>query len=156
MNHGARKLLIFLPLLLAAVMLLPTTTSAQVPGPHPAYLRALSDLRMARAYLNDGWTWEAVRQEDNHAIQEIDKAIQEITKAAIDDGKNLADHAPIDVNLSPRDRFVQANKLLSSATRDLDHAEDVPEAAGLRDRAMMHINEAYQTVKRAYRDAHWE
>ena len=29
----------------------------QVPGPHPAYLHALSDLRAARHYLNDGWAW---------------------------------------------------------------------------------------------------
>ena len=149
--------MIFLPLLLAAIAILPNTAQAQqVPGPHPAYLRALSDLRLARAYLNDGWAWEAVRREDNHAIDEIDKAIKEIKHAAIDDGKDLADHPPIDVHLAWHDRFARANELLNRARHDLDRAEDVPEARGLRDRAIIHIDEAHQTVDRAWRTAHWE
>ena len=54
------------------------TQAQQVPGPHPAYLHALSDLRAARHYLNDGWAWEPVRRDDNAAIREIDAAIDEI------------------------------------------------------------------------------
>src|SRR5580658_653311 len=134
MNPRTRKFLLFLPLLLAAIMLSPITTQAQVPGPHPAYLHALSDLRMARAYLNDGWAWEPVRAEDIRAIDEIDKAIREIKKAAIDDGKNLADHPPIDTRWGWHDRFARANELLDRAHHDLDRAEDVPQAQGLRDR----------------------
>ena len=49
-----------------------TTMRAEVPGPHPAYLHALSDLRAARHYLNDGWAWGPVRHDDNEAIREID------------------------------------------------------------------------------------
>jgi hypothetical protein len=150
------KSLLLLSLLAGAAVLLPMGTQAQVPGPHPAYLHALSDLRMARAYLNDNWTWEAVRQDDNHAIQEIDAAIHEIKHAAIDDGKNVNDHPPIEAHLGPRDRFARANDLLARAHHDLDHAEDVPQARGLRDRALMHIDEAHNTVDRAWRTAHWE
>jgi len=128
----------------------------QVPGPHPAYLHALSDLRAARHYLNDGWAWEAVRRDDNAAVGEIDAAIREIKHAAIDDGKGDADPFPIDRHLSPHDRFRKANELLNAAHHDLDHAEDVPESRGLRDRAIGHIDEAHRIVDAAWRTAHWE
>ena len=128
---------------------------AQVPGPHPAYLHALSDLRAARHYLHDNWTWEGVRREDNAAIGEIDRAIDEIKRAAIDDGKGVNDPFPIDHHLSPHDRFRKANELLAAAHHDLDHAEDVPQARGLRDRAIMHIDQAHQIVDQAWRTAHW-
>jgi hypothetical protein len=127
----------------------------QVPGPHPAYIHALSDLRAARYFLAEGWQWDAVRREDDHAIREIDAAISEIKRAAIDDGKNLNDHPPIDTRLSPHDRFRKANELLWKAHQDLERAEDVPEARGLRDRALMHIDEAHHTVDDAWRNARW-
>jgi hypothetical protein len=157
MSRNSRRFLLFLPLLLAAIAFVPNETYAQqVPGPHPAYLHALSDLRLARAFLSDGWAWEPVRREDNHAIEEIDRAIYEIKQAAIDDGKNLGDHPPIDVHLGWHDRFAKANELLGRAHHDLEHAEDVPQSRGLRDRALMHIDEAHNTVDRAWRTAHWE
>ena len=58
----------------------PKAASAQqVPGPHPAYLHALSDLRLARAYL-DQIAWPPVQQDEEHAIREIDAAIGEIKR----------------------------------------------------------------------------
>jgi len=128
----------------------------QVPGPHPAYLHALSDLRAARHYLNDGWAWAPVKHDDNEAIREIDAAIGEIKRAAIDDGKGLNDPFPIDTRLSPHDRFRKANELLWSAHNDLSRAEDVPESRGLRDRAILHVDKAHQIVDNAERTARWE
>src|ERR1700677_1840929 len=81
------------------------THAQQVPGPHPAYLHALSDLRAARHYLNDNWAWGGVRREDEAAVGHIDAAINEIKRAAIDDGKVLNDPFPIDSHLSPHDRW---------------------------------------------------
>jgi hypothetical protein len=156
MTRIPMKSLFLLSLLAGFLVLLPAGAQAQVPGPHPAYLHALSDLRMARAYLNDGWAWEAVRQDDNHAVQEIDAAIREIKHAAIDDGKNIDEHPPVDPHLGWHDRFARANELLGRAHHDLDHAEDVPEARGLRDRAIIHIDEAHNTVDRAWRTARWQ
>jgi hypothetical protein len=151
------KPLLLLSVLFASIALLPAAASAQqVPGPHPAYLHALSDLRTARAFLHDGWAWPAVQRDDDHAVAEIDAAIREIKHAAIDDGKSLQDHPPIDAHLGWHDRFARANELLARAHHDLDHAEDVPEARGLRDRAIMHIDEAHNTVDRAWRTAHWQ
>jgi hypothetical protein len=156
MTRFRTKSLLLLSLLIGSIALLPAAARADVPGPHPAYLHALSDLRMARAYLSEGWGWDAVRHEDEHAVAEIDAAIREIKHAAIDDGKDLRDHPPIDSRLGWHDRFARANELLGRAHHDLDHAEDVPEARGLRNRAIMHIDEAHNTVDRAWRTARWE
>jgi hypothetical protein len=135
----------------------PMTMQAQeVPGPHPAYLHALSDLRAARHYLNDGWAWAPVRHDDDAAIREIDAAINEIKRASIDDGKGLNDPFHIDTHLSPHDRFRKANELLWSAHNDLSRAEDVPSSRGLRDRAIGHVDRAHQIVDNAERTAHWE
>ena len=143
-----------------AVAIVPASMKAQgygqVPGPHPAYLHALSDLRAARHYLHDDWSWGAVRHDDDVAIREIDASINEIKRAAIDDGKGDADPFPIDRRLSPHDRFRKANELLASAMHDLDHAEDVPQSRGLRDRAMMHISQAHSIVDNAWQHAHWQ
>jgi len=128
----------------------------EVRGPHPAYLHALSDLRAARHYLNDGWAWAPVRREDDEAIREIDAAIGEIKRASIDDGKGLNDPFRIDTRLSPHDRFRKANELLWSAHNDLSKAEDVPESRGLRDRAIGHVDHAHQIVDKAQQMARWE
>ena len=134
-----------------------TTIQAQpVPGPHPAYLHALSDLRAARHYLSDRWAWEPVRQEDNAAIREIDAAINEIKQASIDDGKGLNDPFRIDTRLSPHDRFRKANELLYSAHNDLAKAEDVPESRGLRNRALGHVDHAHQVVDKVEKTAQWQ
>jgi hypothetical protein len=128
----------------------------QVPGPHPAYLHALSDLRAARHYLNDGWAWAPVKHDDDEAIREIDAAINEIKRASIDDGKGLNDPFPIDTSISPRGRFHKANELLWKAHNDLARAEDVPESRGLRDRAIGHVDHAHGLVDKAERTARWE
>jgi hypothetical protein len=133
----------------------PMRMRAEVRGPHPAYLHALSDLRAARHYLNDGWAWTPEMHDDYAVIQQIDAAIDEIKKAAIDDGKGLNDPFPINTRLSPHDRFRKAQELLASAQNDLSRAEDVPSSRGLRDRAIEHVNEAHQIVDTAVQTAHW-
>ncbi len=142
--------------LLGITLMSPKAASAQqVPGPHPAYLHALSDLRLARAYL-DRIAWPPVQRDEEHAIREIDAAIGEIKRASIDDGKDLADHPPIDVRMRPDGRFRKALELLDKAHNDTARAEDVPQARGLRDRALHHIDEAHGTVDDAIRRIHWE
>jgi hypothetical protein len=134
----------------------PKAASAQqVPGPHPAYLHALSDLRMARAYL-DQIAWPPVQRDEEQAIRQIDAAIGEIKRASIDDGKSLGDHPPIDVNMRPDGRFRKALELLDKARNDTARAEDVPQARGMRDRAIVHIDEAHATVDDAIRRVRWE
>jgi hypothetical protein len=142
--------------LVGSLAINPKAASAQqVPGPHPAYLHALSDLRLARAYL-DQIAWPPVQHDEEHAIREIDAAISEIKMASIDDGKNLEDHAPIDVNMRPDGRFRKALELLDKAHNDTARAEDVPQARGMRDRAVRHIDQAHGTVDDAIRRVRWE
>src|SRR5271154_3937458 len=97
---------------------------ADEPGRHPAYLHALSDLRDARAHLWHETDSGHMDREEEHAIAEIDKAIDEIKRAAIDDGKNLNDHPPVDAHLGHAGRYHKALELLDKAHRDLSEEDD--------------------------------
>jgi hypothetical protein len=121
---------------------------ADNPGKHPAYLHALSDLRDARAHLEQ-LSSDAVNQEEIHAIDHIDKAIGEIKKAAIMDGKNIQDHVPVDAHLARTGRFHKALELLDKAKRDVSGEEDQADTAGLQLRVMHHIDEARRSVVHA-------
>ncbi len=122
-------------------------TFADEPGRHPAYMHALTDLRHARAHLERGtWSGRMDREEDL-AIAEIDSAIREIKHAAIDDGKNLNDHPPVDSKLRHRGRYHRALELLDSARHDIKEKEDDVFAHGLRHRALEHIDEARRIVE---------
>lgn len=118
---------------------------------HPAYLHALSDLRLARAFLDRPQEWNVMR--DQHAaIQEIDEAIGEIKRASIDDHKDLYDHPPIDARFDHRGRLHHVMELLNSADRDLHSEEDNRAAAGWRNAAIHDVNEARNAVHRAMED----
>jgi tetratricopeptide (TPR) repeat protein len=123
-------------------------TFADLPGDHPAYLHALSDLRDARAHLDRLTPSDRLDNEEEHAIREIDAAINEIKHAAIDDGKDLHDHPPIDVNLGRKGRYHKALELLDRAHHDISEREDDRFAHGLRHRALEHIDQAHGIVDR--------
>jgi hypothetical protein len=146
--------LLMLSLFAGALFLLPNRAQAQ--GPHPEYIYALQDLRLARAYLNDGWAWEAVRQQDNQAIREIDAAIHDIKAAAIDDGKSINDHPPIDVHMGWHDRFGQAMDRLKRAHGDIARSQTMNESIDLRNHALRHIDAAESTVENAWHTARWQ
>jgi hypothetical protein len=121
---------------------------SDTPGRHPAYLHALTDLRDARAHLEQIGN-DAVIDEQIHAIDHIDKAIGEIKKAAIMDGKNIGDHMPVDAHLARTGRFHKALELLDKAKQDVSGEEDQPDTAGLQMRVMHHIDEARHSVVHA-------
>jgi hypothetical protein len=125
-----------------------TLTFADDPGRHPAYLHALTDLRHARAHLDRLSPSDKIDDEEQHAIDEIDKAIGEIKRASIDDGKNLNDHPPVDAHLGHKGRYHRALELLDKAHNDIAREEDDPAVHGLRDRAPHHIDEAHHIVDR--------
>src|SRR5579863_6004919 len=102
--------------LLAACLLtltLPFAAHADLPGKHPAYLHALADLRTARWMLEHRPGDAAVSEHEDRAIMEIDKAIGEIKHAAIDDGKDIHDHPPMDVAPDRPGRLHKALELLN-------------------------------------------
>jgi|SRR5580698_8074687 hypothetical protein len=156
MSKILTKSLLLLSLFAGALILLPNRAQAQAPGPHPEYIYALQDLRLARAYLSEGWGWEAVRQQDNQAIAEIDAAIHDIKAAAIDDGKGIGDHPPLEPHLGWHDRFGHAEDRLKRAHDDIVRSHAMNESPDLRNRALRHIDAAEQIVDQAWRTAHWE
>jgi hypothetical protein len=124
------------------------------PGPaaHPAYLHALSDLRMARALLQRPTRDAEVRWDENRAIAKLNAAVREINEAAIDDGKPIDDHPPVDARLRHRDRIRAAIDLLDKAARDIEEREDNAFARGLRARAVGHIRDAARWCREAIED----
>jgi hypothetical protein len=140
----------------SAVLLLGLMQAAAMaqglPGKHPGYLHALTDLRTARWMLGHQSGDAKVYGGEDIAISEIDAAINEIKKASIDDGKNLNDHPTVDVK-EHGSRLLKAMETIQKAYDDINHEEDNPEVAQLRHRALDHILKAHEAATRAH--AEW-
>jgi hypothetical protein len=134
------------------LLLLPLFANADLPGKHPYYLHALSDLRAARWMLEHRPGDAAVSANEDTAIAEIDAAIGEIKRAAIDDGKNVSDHPNVDVPADRPGHLHKALELLRKVHSDVAREEDDPATKGLRDRAVGHIDAAVHATERAIKD----
>jgi hypothetical protein len=132
--------------------LLPLAAHADLPGHHPAYLHALTDLRDARWNLEHRPGDAAVSGQEDIAIVEIDRAIGEAKKAAGEDEKNLADRPHEDANLNHPGRLHHAVELLRKAKGDVAQEEDNPEARRLRHAVVDHIEAAIRATERAIHD----
>ena len=140
------------PLMFA--MLISLGAAAQdLPGRHPAYLHALTDLRAARWLIEHRPGNVRVSADEDVAITRIDEAIREIKRAAIDDGKDIHDHPPVDAQLDNRGRLHRAEELLRKVHDDIAREEDDPLTRGLRDRAVRHVDEAMGATHHAIVDA---
>jgi hypothetical protein len=139
-------------LMFGGLLLLPVLAHADLPGKHPAYLHALSDLRTARWMLQHRPGDAAVSANEDVAVAEIDKAIGEIKRAAIDDGKNINDHPNMDAPSDRPGHLHKALELLRKVHSDVAREEDDPATRGLRDRAVHHIDAATHATERAIRD----
>jgi hypothetical protein len=137
-------------LLIAAIV--PFGAMADVPGNHPAYLHALSDLRAARWLIEHRAGDAKVSADEDVALTRIDETIREIKRAAIEDGKNVRDHVAADERLNRDGRLHRAEELLTRAHADVAREEDDPMTRGLRDRAIQHLDDAMHAVHRAIHD----
>lgn len=116
---------------------------------HPAYLHALSDLRAARWMLEHRpGNWQQT-EDEREAVKQIEAAVDEIKHASIDDGKDLNDHPRADENPEHAGRLRAALEFLAKARQDVNQDEDNHFANGLKDRALLHINEAINRTKKA-------
>ena len=144
-------------LLSACAVQLPPQQPAPAPmvhrEEHPAYLHALSDLRAARWLISHRPGDVRVSVDESAAVNSVNAAINEIKHAAIDDGKSLDDHPPIDEHLDHRGRLHRARELLQKSRNDIAREEDNGAIRGLRDRAVHHIDEALRATDQAIRDA---
>lgn len=137
---------------LLLLLVLPLAANADLPGKHPYYLHALSDLRAARWLIEHRPGDAAVSGQEDVAVAEIDKTIGEIRKAAIDDGKDIHDHPQIDAPNEHPGRLHKSLELLRKVHSDLDREEDDPMTQGLKDRALHHLDEAIHANEQAIRD----
>jgi hypothetical protein len=128
---------------LAFVAYLGSTTPAQAQGPH--YLEALSDLRTARDYIQSDHRHD-FEHERHHAVDEINKAIDEIKHAAWDDGKNTKWAPPARPDSDPWHPMREGVRWLDTARSHVMAGPDRPENQGLRERAVMHIDEARRAL----------
>jgi hypothetical protein len=143
--------------LLAALALTATLASlsasaADLPGRHPAYLHALTDLRDARWNLEHRPGDARVSGQEDVAITETDRAIGEAKKAAAEDGKNEADHPHEDAALDRPGRLHHALDLLQKAHADVHEEEDNPESRAMRGRIDQHVALAIKATQRAIHD----
>ena len=137
---------------LSAATLVPLTACADLPGRHPAYLHALTDLRAARWLIEHRPGDARVSADEDVAITRIDEALGDIQRAAMDDGKDLRDHPAIDARLDRRGRLHRAEELLRKVHADIAREEDDPFTRGLRDRAVRHVDAAMLATHRAIAD----
>lgn len=130
-------------------VLLPLAAHADLPGDHPGYLHALTDLRDARWNLEHRPGNAAVSAGEDVAIVEIDRAIDEVRHAARQDGKDLYEHPREDAKLNNAGRLHHAVELLEKAHSDLAREEDNPEAREFKHRAIEHLDRAIGGAKQA-------
>ena len=123
-----------------AVVGIVAAAQADTPGRHPAYLRALSDMRAARWLLQRQTGDAFVSAHEANAVHYIDRAIGEIKRAAIDDGKDLNFQPNIDVPGVHAGRLHRARDILRQARADVDQPEDDRSAWGLKQRALEAID----------------
>ena len=122
------------------------------PAHHPAYLHALTDLRTARWLIEHRPGDWAQSADEAESVHQIDAAINDIKQAAIDDGKNLNDHPPVDERPDHRGRIHEAIEYMKKARADIEHEEDNGWAASPRNHAIGHIDGAIHAARRVFND----
>jgi hypothetical protein len=121
------------------------------PAHHPAYSRALADLRRASMYLHRP-TNAAQAWDEHKAVEEINVAMRELREAAIEDDKSTTDAGPADTMVWG-DRLHKSIELLEAARRDVNQEEDDRFANGLKHRALNHIDVAVRFIQEGIADA---
>ena len=139
-------------LLIAVALAAPIASFADLPGKHPGYLHALTDLRTARWFLEHQPGDAQVSGAEDVAITELDAALGEIKRSSIDDGKDLHDHPNVDVK-EHGSRLLKAIETLKKARADISGEEDNPEVRELRHKAFEHIDKAIHVAEKAH--AEW-
>lgn len=126
---------------------------AQGNARHPAYLHALSDLRLAHWNLTHRGGDAAVSEQENIAVAETDHAIREATRAAELDAKPVGTaNVHEDAQLDRAGALHHAQDLLATARHDVAEREDNPRAREIQGRIVEHIDRALEATHRAIED----
>jgi hypothetical protein len=129
--------------------------NADVPGAHPGYLHGLDDLRAAYVALHHDAPGN-VEREQAAALRELDAAFRDARRAAAYDGKNLADHPPVDANVYGRRRLDAALVALQDAHAQFTQYESNGPDRGWQHRTVVHVDAAIAHVKRAMADRRYD
>jgi hypothetical protein len=119
----------------------------------PQYLHALSNLRMARAWLKAMDGNPSFSDRRHETIEEINHAIDEIKKACRDDGKNDSWTPPPQSPARP-DPYITAYHLLIDAHNNVSAGVDQPQSMGQQAKALHHIDQARDNVHEIVDRAH--
>jgi hypothetical protein len=137
----------FAALLLASAI--PFAAHADLPGKHPSYLHALSDLREAREDLGHKPGNDVISQQEDKAIAEIDYAAQALKRIAAADDKGLYNKPHADASFDHPGRLHHAQDLLQKAKSDIAQQEDNEDARKLQRHAIEHVQAALQATDAA-------
>lgn len=135
--------------LTAGLLLLATMAMAELPGPHPAYRHAASNLQVARDLLSRESPDYRADELAGRAIHEIDGALVDCRNASLADDKDLRHRPPADLAPAPGDRLMRALDLLNAAFNDVSQPEANRAARGIQGSALHHIDEARRAVTHA-------
>jgi Spy/CpxP family protein refolding chaperone len=116
---------------------------------HPAYLKAMSELRAARWLINHRPSDYQQTVDEIEATRQIDAGINDLRQAAYDDGKNPNDRPQVEEIIDPRGRLRAALDHLGRARSEIAREEDNAYASGLRDRSLGHVDAAINAVRHA-------
>jgi hypothetical protein len=134
-----------------AALITPQVTFGDVPGRHPGYLHAISDLRLAKRLLSREDA-PKVEGDEHRAIREIDACIHDLTQASWYDEKGVASLPHPDSGMDWSGRLHKALDVLRKAHGDMDKEEDDPAAVGFQIRAIKHVDRAIGFTRRAIGD----
>lgn len=142
------------------ITLLGTVTFAGFSGPaaqaqfrrdQPRYQHAMTDLRMARAYLSQAGTQYNARDQ-RAALTEVDKAIQGLRRADTGMGEYRDDLLGIQGTVSRRERIRRAIDLLDDARRDLQNSNSDRDDIRWKRDVLEDIDNARDFARRAARE----
>lgn len=131
-------------------LLMSTLAMAQVPGRHPHYIHAMSDLRAAQWQIDHRRPEDGEMREDELvASDEVAAAIHSATVAAVADAKQLGWNPPPDAPPAYDGRLHAAIDLLRAAHNDLALPEDDPAARNQQRLAILRVDAALHAAERA-------
>lgn len=122
--------------------------SAPAKAQQPHYGHALSNLRQARALLDQD-TRPGFREEKNRAADEIEQAIREVKEAMHDEGRDTHSTPPPAAGGDPERPMRSAMALLDDAAHNMTSGEAPHGLREMQERTLRHINEARRILGHA-------
>jgi len=145
---------------LAAIALaLSLSLAASAGQKHQGYVRALDDLRTARALLQragDAKVSNGSQDEVSLALSNIDEAIAQINTESPDNGKKSHDVSGIDAHTKWSSRLSMSFRMLDQAKLDCSKEKDDAGDAGLQARVQGLIDQAHNRIRVAIDTANFD